>query len=593
MRKNKLVFGSTLETHVNNGKAASIISRVFPGWSFECNYEFSDLGKVWVIWHPSVSVTVLHKSLQSISCRVQMPFSPTVFVATFVYGSNFRKIRRELWSDLRFLSTSPYVLNTPWTVLGDFNQTLAASEHSSSDAFSSTRGMRDFINCTHDTNLADLKYYGNSFTWSNNQGAFVISKKLDRILPKTKQPFKFFSMLNDHPDFEVVVKECWNSLPFDGTKMLKVSRKLKALKSIIRSFGRENYSGIEKRVSEAFDDLTRCQRIVFSSPSPQAGINERSAYDKWITLAKAEESFFYQRFRVNWLDKGDSNTGFYHRQMRQDLLGGEPVSSTSSLVDIEQLLSYRCSPSVSDSLSAAYTSQDVKTAFFALPKNKAPGPDGYPSEFFTAHWNTVGQEVTDAIQEFFTTCRLLQQWNATILTLIPKKKNADKISDFRPISCCNTVYKVIAKLLANRLKQVLPSVISITQSAFIPGRLLVENVLMATELVQGYNWKNITKRSILKVDLKKAFDSINWSFIFLILRALCFPDSYINLISQCITTTRFSVAVNGELGGYFKGARGLRQGDPLSPYLFVLAMEVLGQMLNKNYSTGSIGSASV
>ena len=112
---------------------------------------------------------------------------------------------------------------------------------------------------------------------------------------------------------------------------------------------------------------------------------------------------------------------------------------------------------------------------------------------------------------------------------------------------------------------------------------------MATELVQGYNWKNITKRSILKVDLKKAFDSINWSFIFLILRALCFPDSYINLISQCITTTRFSVAVNGELGGYFKGARGLRQGDPLSPYLYVLAMEVLGQMLNKNYSTGLIG----
>lgn len=273
----------------------------------------------------------------------------------------------------------------------------------------------------------------------------------------------------------------------------------------------------------------------------------------------------------------------------QDLLGGEPVSSASSLVDIEQLLSYRCSPSVSDSLSAAYTSQDIKTAFFDLPKNKAPGPDGYPSEFFTAHWSTVGQEVTDAIQEFFITGRLLQQWNATILTLIPKKKNADKISEFRPISCCNTVYKVIAKLLANRLKKVLPSVISNTQSAFIPGRLLVENVLMATELVQGYNWKNITKRSILKVDLKKAFDSINWSFIFLILRALGFPDSFINLISQCITTTRFSVAVNGELGGYFKGARGLRQGDPLSPYLYVLAMEVLGQMLNKNYSTGLIG----
>lgn len=233
--------------------------------------------------------------------------------------------------------------------------------------------------------------------------------------------------------------------------------------------------------------------------------------------------------------------------------------------------------------------QDIQSAFYALPKNKVPGPDGYPAEFFTAHWKTVGQDVIDAIQEFFTSGRLLQQWNATILTLIPKKPNAVLISDFRPISCCNTVYKVIAKLLANRLKKVLRSVISNTQSAFIPGRLLVENVLMATELVQGYNWKNISKRSILKVDLKKAFDSLNWDFILFILKALSFPDSFVNLIAQCITMTRFSVAVNGELGGYFRGSRGLRQGDPLSPYLFVLAMEVLGQMLNNDYRQGLIG----
>lgn len=92
----------------------------------------------------------------------------------------------------------------------------------------------------------------------------------------------------------------------------------------------------------------------------------------------------------------------------------------------------------------------------------------------------------------------------------------------------------------------------------------MENVLMATELIQGYNWKNISKRSLLKVDLKKAFDSLNWDFILLLLKALCFPESFINLIAQCITTTMFSVSVNGELGGYFKGPRGLRQGDPLS-----------------------------
>ena len=112
---------------------------------------------------------------------------------------------------------------------------------------------------------------------------------------------------------------------------------------------------------------------------------------------------------------------------------------------------------------------------------------------------------------------------------------------------------------------------------------------MATELVRGYNWKNISKRCMLKVDLKKAFDSVNWSFIILILRTLGFPSSFVNLIHQCISTTRFSVAINGELCGYFKGTRGLRQGDPLSPYLFVLAMEVFSQMLNKEYASGHIG----
>lgn len=94
---------------------------------------------------------------------------------------------------------------------------------------------------------------------------------------------------------------------------------------------------------------------------------------------------------------------------------------------------------------------------------------------------------------------------------------------------------------------------------------------------------------MLKVDLKKAFDSLDWGFIFKIFQALEFPESFITLIRQCVTTTRFSVAINGEMCGYFNGSKGLRQGDPLLPYLFVLAMEVLSQMLNANFSNGRIG----
>lgn len=161
----------------------------------------------------------------------------------------------------------------------------------------------------------------------------------------------------------------------------------------------------------------------------------------------------------------------------------------------------------------------------------------------------------DVVSDFFKSGKLLKQWNATILTLIRKKTNTTKITEFRPIFCCNTVYKTISRILADIFKQVLPLIISNTQSAFIPGRLMVENVLLATELVQGYNWKNISKRCMLKVDLKKAFDFVNWEFMLNTLQALNFPPNFINLIRQCITTTTFSLSINGEQCGYFKGSK--------------------------------------
>ncbi|KAG2289084.1 hypothetical protein Bca52824_048688 [Brassica carinata] len=182
LKANQPIFGGLLETHVSHVKTSRIIQGVFPGWHFECNYEFSDLGKIWLLWHPSVKVSVFHKSLQSISCFFNLPFVSTQLAVTMVYGSNCRKVRKQLWADLNFLTTSPSVSGSPWSVLGDFNQILIAHEHSTGDQFTSTRGMREFMQCTHNTQLQDLIFYGNSFTWTNNQGDGVISKKLDRIL---------------------------------------------------------------------------------------------------------------------------------------------------------------------------------------------------------------------------------------------------------------------------------------------------------------------------------------------------------------------------------------------------------------------------
>lgn len=221
-----------------------------------------------------------------------------------------------------------------------------------------------------------------------------------------------------------------------------------------------------------------------------------------------------------------------------------------------------------------FSKEEIKEAFFSLPKNKASGPNGYSSEFFTSCWSVIGAEVTAAITKFFSSGTLLKQWNATTLVLISKIQNASKVSDFRPISCLNTLYKVISRLLANRLKSILPSVISHAQSAFLPTRLLSENVLLASEIVQGYNRKNIKARALLKVDLRKAFDSVRWDFMLATLSALIIPEKFIGWIRECVCTPSFSISVNGMSDGFFQSTRGLRQGDPLSPYLFVLAMEV-------------------
>ena len=122
---------------------------------------------------------------------------------------------------------------------------------------------------------------------------------------------------------------------------------------------------------------------------------------------------------------------------------------------------------------------------------------------------------------------MLHQWNATILTLIPKKQNAELVFDFRPISCLNTIYKVVSKLLASRILPVLMEIISPHQSAFMPERLLGENVLLATDLVQGYNRSDSEPKAMLKVDLRKAFDSVRWDFVLAALRALNVPLQFI------------------------------------------------------------------
>lgn len=142
--------------------------------------------------------------------------------------------------------------------------------------------------------------------------------------------------------------------------------------------------------------------------------------------------------------------------------------------------------------------------------------------------------------------------NSSILALIPKSSSAIEMKDYRPISYCNVIYKVISKMIANRLKRILPNLIVINQTTFIQDRLLIENLLLATELVNDYHQEVGPSRCAIKIDISKAFDFVQWPFLLNTLKAMDFPDQFIHWISPCTTSTSFSVQVNGGISGVFQ-----------------------------------------
>lgn len=237
-------------------------------------------------------------------------------------------------------------------------------------------------------------------------------------------------------------------------------------------------------------------------------------------------------------------------------------------------------------MTTAPLATKIKRILFKLNPNKSSSPDGLSSGFCKAAWSILGQEVTSSISNFFSSSFMPASTNSTILTLVPKFPGASKISDYRPISCLNTLYKVVSKLLVARLKPILPGLILPNQTAFVKDRLLVENTVLAGELVNGYHKSRGQKKITIKVDIAKAFDSVSWNFLFNCLEGLSIPDQYLHWLKSCICTTNFTIGYNGMVQGYFKGKRGLWQGDPLSPYLFVIAMNCLSTMLNKAAEEG-------
>ena len=213
-------------------------------------------------------------------------------------------------------------------------------------------------------------------------------------------------------------------------------------------------------------------------------------------------------------------------------------------------------------LSSDFTAEEVEVALFQMGPTKAPGPDGMNALYYQMFWHVVGESVTMAVLDFLNSGNMVPDINHTNIVLIPKVKNPEKMSDFKPISLYNVIYKIISKVLANRLKQVFPQIISLTQSAFVLGRLIMDNVLVAYETLHTMHCrKKGKKRSLaLKLDISKAYDRVEWPFLKEIMHKLGFPDRWIDRVMSCVTTASFSMLINGKPHGNIHPSRGIRQG---------------------------------
>ncbi|KAL2252839.1 UNVERIFIED_CONTAM: hypothetical protein Sindi_0078600 [Sesamum indicum] len=573
----RLQFLGLLETRVRINNAAQIQSFLLPQWKWHVDYGSSG-NCVWIAWNDSfIDVAVVECGTQFIHCLVTIRAIHESIAVTVAYGATEVVDRRELWNALENLAIQ--CADIPWMIGGDFNAVRDLSEVCGTSGDIRT-AMEDFNAAIHNTGLLPLPMQGEWYTWYNHRATPQnLWKKLDRMLindrwmarfpnafysvltPRTSDHspmvlygdrqqqyggmFRFDNYLARSPKFIPSVQNIWQH-NIIGTPMYAVTRKLKALKPIFRE-QRRNKGDLSHTVQMTKGFLEAAQLLVSSSRRDELYIQLEHCCR--LVLAKAtklEQIMLQQRAKIQWMKGGDQCSRVFFRKIAQrrssrrifqinddqgsthtnpeevinefvtyyqSLLGGDRRRTAIDIRFLRPWARHILSNEESTALLLPFTPADVKQAVFDIDEDKAPGPDRYSSGFFKAAWPIVGQEVTSAVLDFFSTGRLLKQINTTLLVLIPK------------------VHPPVTSRLA--------------------------------------------PRCALKVDIRKAYDTVDWDFLRAVMEMFGFAITFVKWIEECVTTPSFSVGLNGKPHGFFRGARGLRQGDSLSPYLFVLVMEVL------------------
>jgi len=345
---------------------------------------------------------------------------------------------------------------------------------------------------------------------------------------------------------------------------------------------------------------------------------EKNAQINLENALNLEETFWKEKAKVKWHIEGDRNTAYFHRlakikqasslitNMRNgDVMLNEPEEVSAHIVNhftdlftqnsntinngmVEEVIPNLITDRINRILTILPNHDEIHSAVFSLNQDSAPSPDGFGAVFFQKYSEIIKHDVIKAVLQFFNSGWLLPNFNSNTLVLIPKTNNADSVDQYRPIAVANFKFKIISKILADRLASIMPAITSVQQRGFIRGRNIKDCICLTSEAINVLNKKSFGGNMALKVDIEKAFDTLDWNFLLRVLKAFGFNDIFCNWIQSILASAKISISINGKLHGFFSCSRGVRQGDPLSPLLFCLAEEVISRSTTKLVREGKL-----
>ena len=415
---------------------------------------------------------------------------------------------------------------------------------------------------------------------------------------------------------EGVVQAAWEeglSLRADYT----LGKCMEICRTRLEGWNKTEFSHVSRKISELQKRLEWIELQPTTPNIAQLMRNTRIELNGWL---EKEDAMWCQRSKLTWFQEGDRNTRFFHTKAsaryKKNLIEGlmdangvwqkeeqiieeivvdyyKNLFTTSSPTNFNEILEAeetKVSPSMNHMLNRDFTAREVEQALKQMHPQKAPGPNDMPPLFFQHFWSISGEEVTKTVLDFLNLGIFPPNFNETNIVLIPKVNNPKIVTDFRPISLCNVVYKIASKAIANRLKKILATIISDMQSAFVNGRLIIDNVIVAFEVMHHISQKKEGRvgEMALKLDISKAYDRVEWECLDKIMEKLGFDGKWRGLIMKCVTTITYAVRINGSPRGHIVPTRGIRQGDPLSPYLFLLCAEGLSAFIKHSVTAGNL-----